>query len=201
MRGIGELSLRHNPAAYTPIEGDRTSADHSVALRIYDLAARRSVPVNIHFDVRDASTRSELERALAHNPNAVIIWAHMGAVGSPRTATPIIRDLLKTYPNLYIDLSGRDPITLLSFPEALWLPITTRDGALIPDYKSLLEEFPDRFLFGLDLGNPTNLTPEEFASRLIAHWRSTLAQLKPETANKIAHENIERILSARPSSR
>ena len=75
MYGIGEISLRHRPFAFSPPEGDNYPADGPVALQIYDLAASEGIPVIIHLEHEFSD---ELARALEHNRSTIIIWAHMG---------------------------------------------------------------------------------------------------------------------------
>jgi len=92
VRGLGELSLRHRSGRQVP--GNDVPADDPIVLRIYDLAASREVPVNVHVEHEYSA---ELERALEHNRAARIIWAHMG------DAQPaLVRDLLQKHPNLYL---------------------------------------------------------------------------------------------------
>ena len=99
--GIGELSLWHRPFANSPPEGDNHPADGPIALQIYDLAARYRVPVNVHLEHKFSD---ELERALEHNRNTAIIWAHMG------DAQPqLITEMMRRHPNLYADISTRNP--------------------------------------------------------------------------------------------
>lgn len=186
--GIGELSLRHAPASYTPPEGDDVPADHPIALRLYDLAARKGVPINMHNHVRTASQRAELERALAHNRNAKIILAHA------LDRADALRELMSNHPNLYADLSARDPIQFPQLMQTVYQGWVTPDGALSPEWRSLLEDFPDRFLFGLDLGNPVTISFDQVFNGTIQFHTSVLRQLRPATAEKIAHGNIKRLL-------
>ena len=55
----------------------------------------------------------------------------------------------------------------------------------------MFEEFPHRFLFGIDLGPPNRLT---VLNEVVQYYRSVLAQLTPSTGEKIAYKNIERLL-------
>ena len=94
--GFGEIAIVHFSL---PQMGDRhpyeaVPADHPLLYLLADIAAEKSVPVDIHFDVspedrplpghlptsRNPETLKEnlsaFERLLAHNRDAKIVWAH-----------------------------------------------------------------------------------------------------------------------------
>jgi len=96
-----------------------------------------------------------------------LLWGHAG--GAPPA---LVRRLMKAYPNLYADLSGR-------------LLAVTR----VPEWKILLEEFPDRFVLGTDAFALSGFV------HAISTWRKVLDQLSAPTARKLAHENAERLLN------
>jgi predicted TIM-barrel fold metal-dependent hydrolase len=136
----------------------------------------------------DASDDSvaEMERLLGSDRKGVWIWAHTGHFAEP----PLVRRLLQTHPNLYCELSYRGSI----YPGLTRLPIDT-GGRLRPEWKALLEEFPDRFVLGTDVDEPIVSRYAEF----VQFWRGVLSQLSPETAGKIAYQNGERLLKLSPT--
>ena len=67
---------------------------------------------------------------------------------------------------------------------------------LKPEWKALLEDFPDRFVIGTDVDPPTMAAYSEE----IGYWRGILAQLSPPTAAKLAHGNAERLLKLSAAS-
>ena len=180
--GIGELSLRHRPFAFSPPEGDNYPADGPIALQIYDLAAEFNVPVNVHVEHEFSE---ELERALEHNRSTVIVWAHVGD-GPPSLAV----EMMRAHPNLYADISTRNSVCERGVPIEEQ-SLTSEDGMLKEGWREVFEEFPDRFLFGLDLG-PENRY--QVIDQVVEEYRSVLAQLAPSTAEKIANGNIKRLL-------
>jgi len=187
MRGIGEISVRHRAFGGSSQGGDQNPADDPILLNVYDLAAERRIPVNIHMEHEYSA---ELERALAHNPHAVIIWAHMG--DGPCS---LVKSLMENHSNLFADISCRNPY----FQRGNSLQeqsLTDPNGDLKSDWKSLFEEFPDRFMFGLDLG----FDRYNSLDKLIEYYRSVLGQLTPGTAEKIGHKNIESLLNLRGSN-
>ena len=62
---------------------------------------------------------------------------------------------------------------------------------LLPGWKKLIEEFPDRFVVGIDSSaTPKNLA--DYAKR-VGKIRKALGGLTPETARKMASDNLHRV--------
>jgi hypothetical protein len=162
------------------------------------LAAKHNVVLTVHMET-EAATVPALERALQRNPHTKVIWAHQtpfktldgDAPENARKADPEqIASLLDKYPNLYADIApGHEASHFVG-----------SDRQLPANWKSLYERYSDRFVVGNDqpfLANwqePDNIRTK---ARLIREW---LAQLSPATQRKLASENMERILAARPAS-
>ena len=182
MRGIGEISLRHRRFSNSPTGGDQNPADGPVVLQIYDLAARYDVPVNVHVDHEFSD---ELERALEHNRNTNIIWGHMG--DGPAS---LIRGMMGRHPNLYADISTRNPIYDRGIPIDEQ-SLTHGDGTIKEEWRTLFEEFPDRFLFGIDVGHQDR---HDMIGEVVAYYRSVFGQLTQATAEAIANGNAKRFL-------
>lgn len=183
-RGIGEVLLRR-----APLKVD-IPADSAPVLELLAIAAQHHLPVNVHVDGPFAS---ELDRALAKSPNTVVIWAHAGSVAAPT----VVRDLLRKHPRLYADISSRGE------PYPPRLHIFGGDGSLRPERKSLLEDYPGRFLFGTDIvpapqpGEPLLGPDASNIATTIARYRSLLGQLTAAAAERIAVANARQVLGAR----
>lgn len=175
-RGIGELPLRHKPS------GNLHAADGPVPMGIYALAAQYKVPVTLHVEHEYAR---ELERGLAQNPSTTFIWAHVGS--GPAT---LARDLMRRYSNLYADLSTRNPIIRMGIPVEQ-NSMTGASGRIRDDWRQLFEEFPDRFVVGLDVNNPDRL---QQLDELVRYYRAVLGQLPAPVAEKLAYRNARRLL-------
>ena len=172
--GIGELRF-DDASSEAPVDGPN-------ALRLYDIAAERGAPITLHYDSQDIAA---LERALDHNPQAILIWARMG-----EAQAEVVGPLMQKHPNLYLDLSARNPFDKKNgTPADQWL--TTDDGALKPEWKTVFETYPDRVLFGTNLGDGSTF---ERIDQIVDYYRKVLAQLEPAAAEKIAHANAERLL-------
>ena len=134
--------------------------------RIVDFAVERDLWLHAHCD------EAALLLLFGHNPKARIIWAHTGF----STAPARVRELLETYPGLMGELSYRGGITEGDKLSAAWRDLFARHSG--------------RFLLGSD----TWINERWFAyDGIMKTYRAWLAQLPPEQARRIAHENGERL--------
>ena len=160
-RGVGEFHIYGR------------SADTETVRRIVDFAVERNLYLHAHCD------EEALLILFAHNPKARIIWAHTGF----STAPARVAELMKTYPDLWGELSYRSGIV-------------DGGGKLTPDWQSLFARFPDRFLIGSD----TWINERWFAyDGLMKGYRAWLSQLPRDQAEKIANGNAKRLFAARPT--
>jgi len=121
--GFGEMAAEHFVGA-TPYE--YAPPDHPLYLLLADIAAEHGVPIDIHMESvpqamalpaplksppNAASLHeniSALERLLAHNPRATVVWAHLGSDNTGFRTPGISRRLLAAHPNLYLEIK-HDP--------------------------------------------------------------------------------------------
>ena len=128
-RGIGELHL---------IGGFAMRWNRSEVLKsLLALSAEHDVPMLIHTEFSRAEPTLSICKA---NPDNRIVLAHAGAALPPAE----VRRVLEACPNVWMDLSARDPWRFVSFP------ISGEDGRLVPDWEALVLEYPDRFVIGSD---------------------------------------------------
>jgi hypothetical protein len=154
-RAVGELHL---------FAEDRRSP---VFLGIVELATSRGLPLQLHCDPAVIDTLFE------QVSEATVIWAHAGAYPYP----PLLRDYLRRYPGLYIDLSVRDQRV-------------APDGELDPQWELLLLEYPRRFMVGVD----TYSTERWHAfAEVVSRIRNWLDQLPAEVSHAIAYQNAARL--------
>ncbi len=185
-KGIGELVAnsvhsRSDKAAKYP-------ADSPLMQRLWAMSAKYAVPLSVHLDATPDSLE-QMERMLASDRAGTWIWAHSGWL--PVANPSLLRRLLRTHPNLFCELSGRESIRRIYRGDPI-----DNDRVLKPEWKALLEELPDRFVIGTDVDPATMAAYAEE----IGYWRGILAQLTPATATKLAHANAERLLKL-PSAR
>jgi predicted TIM-barrel fold metal-dependent hydrolase len=146
-------------------------AELPVPRRIVQLAKQYGLMLHAHSDA-DA-----IERLFRQDPGARILWAHAGFERPER-----VREMLRTYRNLWADLAFRTD--------------HAPGGKPAPEWREAFLEFPDRFMLGTDTFVPErwHFVPEHAA------WaRGWLAELPPEVAERIAWKNGEAVLDAAPS--
>jgi hypothetical protein len=198
--GFGEMSIEHLSLPQSPVKDyEYAPADSPLMLLLADIAAEHNVPIDLHMEAlpQTIPTPAEykapnpsqlqgniaaLERLLAHNRRATIIWAHAGSDNIGFRTPELMRGLMQRNPNLILQIKydpgfpGKDP------------PMV--DGKLKPEWLKLFQEFPDRFILGTDQHfDPPATVPLGRAqqnARLID-------QLPPDLRRKIGFENPMRI--------
>lgn len=176
--GIGEFFPNNLNSHPSNVEPTLYPADSPLMQRLWAMSIQLQVPLSVHMENAETSV-AEMERLLASDRRGTWIWAHAGVFAEP----PLLRALLTSHSNLYIELSTRD------FRYRPPRRVTSDDGTLQEAWKSLLEDFADRFVIGTDVDRPV---PADYTA-LIDFWRAVLAQLSENTAAKIAHLNAERL--------
>jgi hypothetical protein len=143
---------------------DSANAEGPVARQLMVLAQEKKLAVLAHVD-DDA-----IDRLLRHAPGARLIWAHTGIGGAPVAR---VRALLTRYPGLMGELSYRPGLT-----EA--------NGHLSAEWKTLIGEFPDRFMVGSDTWINARWGDYENLMRAARVW---LGDLPPAVAQRVAWGN------------
>jgi hypothetical protein len=143
--------------------------------KIVDFAVERNLFLHAHCD------EEALLILFSHNPRAKIIWAHTGFSTPPAR----VAQLLASYPDLWGELSYRSGIT-------------GKDGTLSDEWRGLFASHSDRFLIGSD----TWINKRWFSyDAIMKGYRSWLAQLPREQAERIANGNAKRLFgNGRPTN-
>lgn len=149
------------------------SADLPVVRRVVQLAKKHGLLLHAHSDA-DA-----VERLFRQNQEARIIWAHAGYEKPAR-----VRDLLSRYANLWVELSSRGDVA----PK----------GRLAPQWRTLLLEFPGRFMVGTDTFAPERWSSIGTNADSVRGW---LNELPMDVAERIAYKNGEAVLTTEFSKR
>ena len=183
-KGIGELGPRH--MAWTPgMHEIEYPADHPLMLVLADLAAKYELPIDVHLEANE-KTIAQFERLLAYNGKAKIIWAHAGWSNTGLATPELMKRLMSKYPNLYSSIKSREPENTAQEKVRL----TNEKGTLISAWRTLFEEFSEKFFIGTDVKLGDNDTDYRHAA---AH-RKILEQLSEASARKIAQENALSLL-------
>ncbi len=188
--GIGEVMARHDDLTALTY-GETSQANSGTLYPVFDLAARHDLPVFIHSDISSVWKREplylkEIEDAVRTHPKTRFVWCHAGIsrrINVP-TITTELRRMLKTYLNLWIDLSW------VVFDTYIYtLNPDGKDSTLHKDWVNLISEFPDRFMIGSDkVGKFSDYPPE------VQRYYHLLDALNPNTAQKIAKDNFLSVL-------
>jgi predicted TIM-barrel fold metal-dependent hydrolase len=199
--GFGEMTTEHFPSPgsatyqYAP-------ADHPLLLLLADIAAQHGVPIVFHIEAvpqdmplpsglksppnppRLHANIAALERLLAHNPRAKIIWAHAGSDNTAYRTPDLCRRLLQAHANLYMEIK-MDPVS-----PGLNPPLV--DGKLKPDWLKLFADFPGRFFIGSDEHYPESTGPQRWQAAVML-----LNQLPAGLRAKIGTQNVLRIYNSK----
>ncbi len=174
-QGIGELHL---------IGGFAPAPDSEVIRGLFALAASHDVPILLHTEF----SRPDYLSQLCHqHPSTRILWAHAGA---PLRADEV-EQLLSDCPNVWAELSARDPWRFVNSP------IATPDGNLLPRWLALIERYQDRFMIGSDPVWPVDQMDQwdeadtgwQEYGRFIEFHRRWLATIDETIAAKISRRN------------
>ncbi len=141
-----------------------------VIQRMIALAKQYDLLLHAHSDA-DA-----VNRIFKTFPEARVLWAHSG-FDQPEK----IREMLKKHKNLWCDLAFRNDHASVS-----------SKGAVIPaEWRTLFEEFPDRFMVGTDTFAPERW---HYVGDHANYSRSWLKILPKKLAHNIAYRNAEAML-------
>jgi hypothetical protein len=145
--------------------------DKPVVQRMIALARQYKLLLHAHSDA-DA-----IDRIFKTYPEAIVLWAHAGFDRPER-----VREILRTYPNLWADLAFRTD--------------QANGGVVAPEWKLAFEEFPDRFMVGTDTFTPERWYFIEEHANFSRRWLSSLPK---DLAERIGYRNAEAMLMKLPS--
>jgi hypothetical protein len=180
-RGIGEV---HFMSGFPP------RMDNPVFLKLVRLAREYEVPLLVHID----SANENLFVGLCRDyPELKLVFAHAGGNLYARH----IRTIVEQCGNAMIEFSARDPWRFGG--------LTDDDGRLLPDWRELILEYPDRFVTGTDpVWKVTRTQTWDQADdgwnhfeKLLAYHRKWIADLPPAVQRKIRLDNARRLFDVR----
>jgi hypothetical protein len=190
--GIGEFSI-HKEFVSSKVAGGNVATLTDPALhRILEFAGEVGLVVILHNDADMPFPRPgqepymlvQFKELLLKHPNTTVIWAHAGLGRIVRPVKDHLEILDRALGNpalkqLYIDISWDETAKYV-----------TANPETISGTASLIEKYPDRFLFGSDVVAPKNIdSPMAVYNAYDPLWKV----LRPETVRKVALENYERI--------
>ena len=176
-QGIGEIHF---------MIGFKPRFDNDVFVQLMALAVEYRVPVLIHID---SGNEAAFLAVCSGYPTLDILFAHAGGNLYPSH----IRRIIEACPNAWIEFSARDP----------WRygGLTNEGGRLLPEWRELVLDYPDRFVTGTDPVWRITRTQSwdladdgwDYFEQLIAWHRAWLADLPDDVRRKISVENARRL--------
>jgi predicted TIM-barrel fold metal-dependent hydrolase len=182
--GFGEIPTRIEPRTLPNDAAALLAPDREA---IYAAANRSRVPVNMHVSLASAETEAAIVSIARRFPRMPIILAHAGW----ETGAEVMTRLMSAHRNIHADLSIRLDNPRSAAPNEVALSIVMPDGALKPEWRTVITRFPDRFLFGLDISGDRR--PLRIAA-LVADAKVTLGGLPQPVEEAVAHGNVERLI-------
>jgi Amidohydrolase len=199
--GIGEFSI-HKEFVSAKISGETASLTNPALDRVLDFAAEVGLVAIIHNDIDMPFARQDAEPVyltqmkalLARHPKTTIIWAHIGlgrvvhpvqvsAEASERNPAQVeIVESMLTDPALkHVSFD-------ISWDEVAKYAVATPQS--IARVTTVLNRYPERFLFGTDTVAPAGPAPY-FA--VFDMWTPVWRQLTPQASLSVRKGNYERI--------
>lgn len=189
------------------------SPDHPLYLLLADLAAKYDVPIDLHTEAISEETPTPenllsacsknpavlpatvpaLERLLAHNRKARIVWQHIGWDNTGGMTVGLMRRLLAEHPNLFLALRAEERLEQVGGGGPMPNRIVDGDWRLKDDWIELFNDFPDRFMIGGDeFVAGKNARAPKFPQSFEETW-SLMDQLSDTLAQKIGRDNAARV--------
>ncbi len=199
--GIGEFSI-HKEFVSSKVAGETASLTNPALDRILDFAAEAGLVVILHNDIDMPFAKTDTEPAylaqmkalLKRHPKATIIWAHVGlgrivhpvkvsAEAAERTASQleIVEAMLKDPALAHVSFD-------ISWDEVAKYAVASPES--IANVSRILNEYPDRFLFGTDTVAPGSAAAYYAVFDL---WAPVWSRLTPEASRKVRTGNYERL--------
>lgn len=160
--GIGEFSI-HKEFVSSKIAGEVASLTNPALDRILDFAGEVGMVVIFHNDInmpfpkdgQEPYVLTQMRELFRRHKNTTIIWAHCGLgriVRPVKDQAAMLQRSLKDpeFKHVYIDISWAETAKYI---------VSTPDG--LKRVADLVNEFPDRFLFGTDEVAPASIESQK----------------------------------------
>ncbi len=199
--GIGEFSI-HKEFVSSKIFGETASLTNPALDRILDFAAESGLAVIIHNDIDMPFAKqntepvylTQMKALLKRHRNSAIIWAHVG-LGRIVHPVQVSAEAAERNPTQFEIVEGMltDPDLRhvhfdISWDEVAKYAVASPDS--IKRVVTILNQYPDRFLFGTDTVAPPDPGPYYAVFDM---WAPVWSQLTPDASLKVRKGNYERI--------
>jgi hypothetical protein len=202
--GIGEFTI-HKEFVSAKIPGETASLTNPALDRIFDFAADVGLAVIIHNDVDVPFAKpdtepvylAQMKALLKRHPKTTTIWAHIG-LGRIVHPIQVSAEAAERNPTQFaiVESMLTDPALNhvafdISWDEVAKYAIATPQATA--RVVTILNRYPDRFLFGTDTVAPAGPAPY-FA--VYDMWAPIWQQLSSDASLKVRKGNYERIFDA-----
>ena len=195
---MGEFEARHYYAGPSTSPDAHTRVDSGAMKVVFELSKEKGIPFLLHHEAED-KLLPELELMLGRYPEVKVIWCHAGRNRNPNTwkkfrKAEAAREFLQRYPNLYFNFLASPPGAKFSgYVEGIMYNISSQGVALDPEWKEVVEEFPDRFVLGSDVAP---LRFEGRHDRVFDDYRNIILQgVRRDIAEMIAYKNAWKLMT------
>jgi len=199
--GIGEFSI-HKEFVSAKIHGETASLTNPALDRILDFAGEAGLVVILHNDIdmpfakQDAEPvyLAQMKAVLKRHPATRIIWAHigLGRIVHPVQVSAEAAERAPTQLEMVETMLTDPTLNHVSF-DISWDEVAKyaiASPASIQRVASILNKYPDRFLFGTDTVAPASPAPY-FA--VFDMWAPVWRLLTPDASLKVRKGNYQRI--------
>jgi len=188
--GIGEFSI-HKEFVSSKVAGEVASLLNPALDSIFNFCAETGLLSILHNDIDKPFPKaytqsyvSDMTDVVKRHPGATIIWAHVGLgriVRPVKNQVSIIREMCEdpALNNLYFDISWDEVAKYI-----------IRNDSTVQGVADLINEYPDKFLFGSD--NVASPDQKTFLS-VYNLYQPLWDKLTPEAREKIKKGNYRRL--------
>jgi hypothetical protein len=199
--GIGEFTI-HKEFVSSKVSGETASLTNPALDRILEFAAQAGLVVILHNDIDMPFARTDAEpvyltqmkAVLRRHPKASIIWAHtgLGRIVHPVRVSAASAERSPNHVEI-IEAMVADPSLAhvnfdISWDEVAKYAVSSPEA--IARVAEMLNENPDRFLFGTDTVAPAG--PEPYFA-VFDMWAPVWQKLTPDASRKVRMGNYARV--------
>ena len=180
IKGVGTYFINNSRTDDRKAFRRKVPGNASSVRAVFALVAQYGSVLRVHMEP-DSDSIAEFEPVMASDRRGLVLWNQCGSTANAAQ----VRALMTRNPNLYCEISWRFPP--VTRPELASRNIFDENGPK-PEWLQLMEEFPDRFMYGND-----GHSDAQYDGATQAFRRHLLPYLKPATAQAIAYKNAVRV--------
>lgn len=194
-RTLGETFPNAERSSADPMRRRRVPLDGPMFQALANIATRFDRPLPVHMEWHPESVAG-LSRLLMQWPQLVVVLSHCGKT----TRASDIRAFFERHSQVVCDLGYRslpqEANDFQRFPEraVFWASGNGRTAHLAPEWKQLIENYPDRFMVAIDDTHDWAQYDEVVRSLR----EGLLAQLDPAVVERVANGNARRVFRLAP---